>query len=62
MQRAILSHRERALLTKFLNNEPINDVTFRMLKLRVKRNYFTISQDYQLVTQVMTKLESPKST
>jgi len=62
MQKAILSPRERALLSKFLSNEPITDETFRMLKLRVKRNYSTISQDYQLLNQVMAKMESSKST
>ncbi len=62
MHKAILSLRERMLLTKFLNGESINDETFRMLKLRVRRNYQTISQDYRLITQVMNKLESSKST
>jgi len=58
MHKAILSERERTLLTKFLNGEPIKDETFRMLKLRVKRNYTTLSRDYQLITQVINKLES----
>ncbi len=62
MQRAIFSPRERDLLAKFLNNEPITDETFRMLKLRIKRNYSIISEDYKLITQVMNKLESSKST
>ncbi len=62
MQKAIFSDRERVLLTKFLNGEPITDETFRMLKLRVKRNYPIISEDYKLVTQVMNKLDSSKST
>lgn len=62
MQRAIFSPRERALLNKFINDKPINDETFRMLKLRVKRNYSALNIDYQLITQVMNKLESSKST
>ena len=57
MQRAILSPRERALLIKFINDEPITDETFRMLKLRVKRYYTTIRQDFQLINQVMEKNE-----
>ena len=62
MHKAILSPRERKLLAKFLNNEPINDETFRMLKLRVKRNYPVLKEDYQLITQVMNKLDSSKPT
>jgi hypothetical protein len=62
MHKAILSSRERALLTKFLNDETITDETFRMLKLRVKRNFPIINQDYELLKQVMNKLESTKST
>jgi hypothetical protein len=62
MQRAIFSDRERVLLTKFLSNEPITDETFRMLKLRVRRNYQVLSEDYQLISQVMNKLESSKLT
>ncbi len=62
MHKAILSPRERTLLAKFLKDEQITDETFRMLKLRVKRNYPLISQDYELLSQVMNKLESPKST
>lgn len=62
MHKAILSGRERTLLSKFLNDESITDETFRMLKLRIKRNYSTISQDYQLITNVMSKLDSSKST
>ena len=62
MQKAIFSDRERVLLTKFLNGEPITDETFEVLKLRVKRNYPIISEDYKLVTQVMNKLDSSKST
>jgi len=62
MQRAILSPRERTLLTKFLKDELITDETFRMLKLRIRRNFDCISQDYQLLSQVMNKLESQKPT
>lgn len=58
MHKAVLSERERALLAKFLNGEPINDETFRMLKLRVKRNYPCISQDFQLIKETMDKMES----
>lgn len=62
MHKAVLSPRERTLLTKFLNGESINDETFRMLKLRVKRNFDCINQDYNLLSQVINKLESSKST
>ncbi|MDI9577392.1 MAG: hypothetical protein QM398_04585 [Thermoproteota archaeon] len=57
MHKAILSERERKLLTKYLNDETITDVTFRMLKLRIKRNYNCIKQDYKLLEQVMAKLQ-----
>jgi len=62
MHKAILSERERILVTKYLDDEPITDETFRMLKLRIKRNYPTITQDYQLISQLLNKLESSKST
>ena len=58
MHRAILSERERTLLTKYLDDEPITDDTFRMLKMRIKRNYPTITQDFQLISQLLNKLES----
>lgn len=57
MHKAILSPRERTLLTKFLNGESINDETFRMLKLRIKRNYQCIQEDFQLIKQVKDKIE-----
>lgn len=56
MQRAIFSPRERALLTKFLKNEPITDETFRMLKMRIKRNYQTIAEDFEIIKHVKDKL------
>ncbi len=62
MHKAILSERERTLLTKYLDDEPITDETFRMLKMRIKRNYPTITQDYQLISQILNKLESQKPT
>ena len=58
MHKAILSERERTLLTKFLDDNPITDETFRMLKMRIKRNYPTITQDFQLISQLLNKLES----
>lgn len=60
MHKAILSPRERTLLSKYLNGESINDETFRMLKMRIKRNYPIITQDYQLISQLLNKLESQK--
>jgi len=62
MHKAILSERERILIAEFLKDKPINDETFRMLKLRVRRNFDCIAQDYQLLSQVMNKLGSQKST
>jgi len=62
MHKAILSPRERTLLATFLNGESISDETFRMLKLRIKRNYPCINEDFELLKQVMTKLESTTST
>jgi len=60
MHKAILSPRERTLLTTFLKGEQINDETFRMLKLRIKRNYPCINEDFELLRQVVDKLESTK--
>jgi len=38
------------------------DKHFRILKNRIKKSYPAISLDYQLITQVMDKLESSKPT
>lgn len=56
MHKAILSQRERTLLTKFLKNETITDETFRMLKMRIKRNYSCINEDFELIKQVKEKI------
>jgi hypothetical protein len=53
----LLSDKERMMLTRFLETGE-KDKHFRILKMRIKKNYLAISQDYQLITQVMNKLES----
>jgi len=51
----LLSDEESQMLKKFLETGEKQE-SFRMLKLRLKRNYPIISQDYELLTQVMNKM------
>lgn len=62
MHKAVLSPRERILLAKYLSDESVNDETFRMLKLRIKRNYPCINEDFELIRKVKDKLESSNAT
>jgi hypothetical protein len=57
----LLSDKERQMLRQFLATGE-KDKHFRILKMRVKKSYPMITQDYQLITQVMNKLEATKPT
>lgn len=59
MHKELLSDKERQMLKQFLETGEKQE-GFRMLKMRIKRNYPCINQDYELLSQVMKKLESKK--
>ena len=61
MHKELLSDKERSMLKLFLETGE-KDKHFRILKNRIKKGYPIITQDYQLITQVMNKLESSKAT
>jgi hypothetical protein len=56
VHKELLSDKERLMLTRYLESGE-KDKHFRILKMRIKKSYPAISQDYQLVTQVINKLE-----
>ena len=55
MHTSILSEKERKMLEQFLENGKKGG-GFRMLKLRIKRNYPCLSEDFELVRQSKEKL------
>ena len=55
MHKEILSDRERLMLKQFLETGEKGE-GFRMLKLRIKRNYSALSDDFELIQQVREKL------
>jgi hypothetical protein len=61
VHKELLSDKERQMLRQYLETGE-KDKHFRILKMRIKKSYPAISLDYQLISQVMNKLESPKST
>jgi hypothetical protein len=61
VHKELLSDKERQMLKRFLETGE-KDKHFRILKNRIKKSYPIITQDYQLITQVMNKLEALKST
>ena len=56
MHKELLSDKERQMLKLFLETGEKGE-GFRMLKLRIKRNYPCINQDFELIRKVMDKLE-----
>jgi hypothetical protein len=54
MHKGILSNKEREMLKQFLENGEKGE-GFRMLKLRIKRNYPCLSEDFELIKQVNSK-------
>ena len=57
MHKELLSDKERSMLKQYLESGE-KDKHFRILKMRIKKSYPAISLDYQLITNVMDKLES----
>jgi hypothetical protein len=56
MHTRIFGERERKLLKQFLDAGEVKDETFRMLKMRIKRNYPAIAEDFELISKVKDKL------
>ncbi len=57
MHTRLFSERERKLLRQFLEAGEVKDETFRMLRMRIKRNYPLISEDYELIKRIKEKLK-----
>jgi hypothetical protein len=55
MHTSVLSDKERKMLKQFLDNGEKGE-GFRMLKLRIKRNYPCLADDLELIKQVREKL------
>ena len=55
MHSEILSERERKMLEQFLENGGKGE-GFRMLKLRIRRNYLCLSADYELIKKAKEEL------
>jgi len=55
MHTGILSDKEMVMLKQFLANGEKAE-GFRMLKMRIKRNYPIIAEDFELITKVKDKL------
>jgi hypothetical protein len=60
LHKEILSDRERIMLKHFLETGEKGE-GYRMLKMRIKRNFAVVSQDYELISRVMNKLQSQES-
>lgn len=57
MHKELLSDKERQMLKQFLvNGEKAEG--FRMLKMRIKRNYQTITEDFELIRQANKKFNN----
>ena len=56
MHKELLSDKERKMLRQYLETGEKSE-GFRMLKLRIKRNYPCIIEDFELIKQVREKLE-----
>jgi hypothetical protein len=57
LHKEILSDKERMMLRQFLETGEKGE-GFRMLKLRIKRNYSTLSSDFKLIGRVKKKFLS----
>jgi hypothetical protein len=55
MHKKLLSDKERLMLKQFLANGEKAE-GFRMLKMRIKRNYPTLAEDFELISKVKDKL------
>jgi hypothetical protein len=52
----ILSDKEREILEDFIKSGNKQE-GFRMLKVRIKRNYSRIAEDFQLIKRIMEKIK-----
>ncbi len=57
MHKELLSDKERQILKQFLANGEKAE-GFRMLKMRIKRNYQTIAEDFELISQGNSKFSN----
>lgn len=57
MHKRILSERERGMLQDYLNNQT-TPKDFKVLKMRVKRYYGDISQDFILLKKCYEKFQA----
>jgi hypothetical protein len=56
MRNRILTAKEKELLNNFLNEQKTPE-TFRMLKLRIKRNFAKLTEDYELLKKSYEKFQ-----
>jgi hypothetical protein len=55
MHKELLSDKERQMLKQFLTNGEKGE-GFRMLKMRIKKNYVCIAEDFKLIKEVKDRL------
>jgi hypothetical protein len=55
MHKELLSNKERQMLKLFLANGEKGE-GYRMLKMRIRRNYPTIVEDFELLTKVKDRM------
>jgi len=55
VHKELLSDKERQMLKQYLANGEKAE-GFRMLKMRIKRNYPAIAEDFELISKVKNKL------
>jgi hypothetical protein len=55
VHKELLSDKERQMLKQYLANGEKAE-GFRMLKMRIKRNYPAIAEDFELISKVKDKL------
>jgi peroxiredoxin len=54
LHKELLSDKERQMIRQFLVNGEKGE-GFRMLKMRIKRNYQTIAEDFELISKADKK-------
>jgi len=57
MHSAILSDKERVMIKQFLETNKTPCDTFRTLKMRIKRNYKRIAEDFELIKAVLDGIQ-----
>jgi len=56
MHKELLSDKERKMLRQFLESGE-KGVGFRMLKLRIKRSFPCIAEDFELISQAKERIQ-----